>query len=74
MFKLNDIDNFKSIPKKIEDQSENKEEGDSILTITITTINYGTVGATIILESSNSVQVAIVLFQQASFIEKVSSL
>jgi hypothetical protein len=40
-------------------QSENKEEGDSILTITITTINYGIVRATIFLESSNSVQVVI---------------
>ena len=40
-------------------QSENREESDSIITITITTINYGTVIATIFLESSNSVQVAI---------------
>ena len=40
-------------------QTENEKENDSILTITITTINYGTVSATIFLESSNSVQVAI---------------
>lgn len=35
------------------------EESDSILTVTITTINYGTVLATLILETSNSVQVMI---------------
>jgi hypothetical protein len=40
-------------------QTENHEEGDSILTLTVTTINYGTVSASIFLESSNSVQVAI---------------
>ena len=39
--------------------SENKEESDSIITITVSTINYGTVKATIFLESSNSVQVGI---------------
>ena len=36
-----------------------KEENDSILVITITTINYGNVVATLILESSNSVHVNI---------------
>lgn len=41
------------------EQTKSGEESDSILTITVTTINYGTVNATIFLESSNSVQVAI---------------
>lgn len=36
-----------------------KQESDSILTVTITTINYGTVVATLILETSNSVQIMI---------------
>ena len=41
-------------------QNDNgKGESDSILTVTITTINYGTVVATLILETSNSVQVVI---------------
>lgn len=40
-------------------QKENTEESDSILTVTITTINFGTVIATLYLETSNSVQVAI---------------
>ncbi len=40
-------------------QKENSPESDSILTVTITTINYGTVVATLFLETSNSVQVAI---------------
>lgn len=35
------------------------EESDSILVITVTTINYGTVKAILILETSNSVQVTI---------------
>ena len=39
--------------------SEKGNEGDSILIITITTINYGQVTATLILESSNSVHVNI---------------
>lgn len=39
--------------------SESGEESDSILTITITTINYGKVVATLILETSNSVHVSI---------------
>ena len=38
---------------------ENSEESDSILTITITTINYGVVTATLVLETSNSVHVDI---------------
>ncbi len=38
---------------------ENSEGSDSILVITITTLNYGTVTATLILESSNSVHVNI---------------
>lgn len=38
---------------------ETKEESDSILTITISTINYGTVIATLVLETSNSVHVSI---------------
>ncbi len=40
-------------------KSENVEESDSILVITITTINFGTVKATLILETSNSVQVSV---------------
>lgn len=39
--------------------TENCEESDSILTITISTINYGVVTATLILETSNSVHVSI---------------
>ncbi len=39
--------------------NENSEESDSILTITISTINYGVVTATLILETSNSVHVSI---------------
>lgn len=44
---------------EIQPQTDAKEESDSILTITVTTINYGTVKATLILETSNSVQVII---------------
>lgn len=40
-------------------QKEESSESDSILTVTITTINFGTVVATLYLETSNSVQVAI---------------
>lgn len=40
-------------------QKEGSNESDSILTVTITTINFGTVIATLYLETSNSVQVAI---------------
>ena len=40
-------------------QKEKSSESESILTVTITTINYGTVVATLYLETSNSVQVAI---------------
>lgn len=40
-------------------QKEESNESDSILTVTITTINFGTVIATLYLETSNSVQVAI---------------
>ncbi len=39
--------------------SEKGEESDSILTITISTVNYGVVVATLILETSNSVHVSI---------------
>lgn len=38
---------------------EDGEDSDSILTITITTVNYGVITATLILETSNSVHVAI---------------
>jgi hypothetical protein len=44
---------------EIQQKGENKEESDSILQITISTINYGIVKATLVLESSNSVQVTI---------------
>ena len=44
---------------EIQQKSENKEESDSILQITISTINYGVIKATLVLESSNSVQVTI---------------
>lgn len=41
-------------------QKENSSsESDSILTVTITTINFGTVVATLFLETSNSVQISI---------------
>jgi len=40
-------------------KSEETEESDSILVITVTTINYGTVRATLVLETSNSVQVSL---------------
>ncbi len=38
---------------------DDKEESDSILTITISTVNYGVVVATLVLETSNSVHVSI---------------
>jgi hypothetical protein len=44
---------------EVSTEEEEKEESDSILIVTITTINYGNVKATLILESSNSVQVSI---------------
>lgn len=44
---------------EIQQQNTGNEESDSILVITITTKNYGTIKATLILESSNSVQVQI---------------
>lgn len=44
---------------EIQQKSDNKEESDSILQITISTINYGVIKATLVLESSNSVQVTI---------------
>ena len=44
---------------EIQQKSETKEESDSILQITISTINYGVLKATLVLESSNSVQVTI---------------
>lgn len=40
-------------------KKENSSESDSILTVTITTINFGTVVATLYLETSNSVQAVI---------------
>ena len=44
----------------IEEKSNSEtQESDSILVITVTTVNYGTVRATLILETSNSVQVSI---------------
>lgn len=39
--------------------SDESEDSDSILNITITTVNYGTVFATLVLETANSVQVSI---------------
>lgn len=44
---------------EIQQKSETREESDSILQITISTINYGVLKATLVLESSNSVQVTI---------------
>ncbi len=44
---------------EIETKQGAKDETDSILTVTITTINYGTVIATLMLETSNSVQMLI---------------
>jgi len=44
---------------EVSQNEENKGDSDSILTVTITTVNYGTVVATLILETSNSVQVVI---------------
>jgi hypothetical protein len=44
---------------EVQSEQNEKEENDSILVITITTINYGNIKATLILDSSNSVQVSI---------------
>ncbi len=44
---------------EVEQKSNAHEESDSILNITISTVNYGTVAATLILETSNSVQISI---------------
>ncbi len=44
---------------ELQQKSNSEDESDSILVITVTTINYGTVKATLFLESSNSVQVGI---------------
>ncbi len=44
---------------EIESKSGGEEESDSVLTVTISTKNFGTVVATIFLETSNSVQIAI---------------
>lgn len=41
-----------------EKKNPETQESDSILVITVTTINYGTVRATLVLETSNSVQVS----------------
>ena len=40
-------------------QNNQTEEGDSILVITITTLHYGNVRATLVLETSNSVQMVV---------------
>lgn len=44
---------------EIETTSSGTEESDSILTVTVTTINFGIVIATLFLETKNSVQIAI---------------
>lgn len=44
---------------EVTQKDNSKTESDSILTVTITTVNYGTVTATLYLETSNSVQVVI---------------
>lgn len=44
---------------EIESKSESGDESDSILVVTVTTVNFGSVVATLILETSNSVQVSI---------------
>lgn len=44
---------------EIETKENSYQESDSVITVTITTVNYGTVIATIFLETSNSVQIAI---------------
>lgn len=44
---------------EINPKEEQHEESDSILTITITTVNFGVVVATLYLETSNSVQITI---------------
>lgn len=44
---------------EVEQKSNAHEESDSILNITISTVNFGTVAATLILETSNSVQISI---------------
>lgn len=44
---------------EVEAKSGVEEESDSVLTVTISTKNFGTVVATIFLETSNSVQIAI---------------
>lgn len=44
---------------EIEAQNKENKDGNSILTVTVTTINYGIVIATLALETSNSVQIAI---------------
>ncbi len=43
----------------LQQKGEDGEEKDSILTITVTTINYGTVKTVLLLESSNSVRVLV---------------
>jgi hypothetical protein len=44
---------------EVQSEQEENKESDSILVVTITTMNYGNVKATLVLESSNSVQVSI---------------
>jgi len=44
---------------EVETKNNGHEESDSILTVTITTVNFGAVIATLVLETSNSVQTSI---------------
>ena len=44
---------------EIETKNKENKDGNSVLTVTITTINFGAVIATLALETSNSVQIAI---------------
>ncbi len=44
---------------EIESKQNQKDESDSVLTVTVTTVNFGVVVATLYLETSNSVQIAI---------------
>jgi hypothetical protein len=49
---------------EVQSEQEENEESDSILVVTITTVNYGNVKATLILDSPNSVQVSIDCLQE----------
>jgi len=44
---------------EIQNKNDSSEENESVLTITVSTLNYGVVRATIYLESSNSVQISV---------------